>query len=190
MSNIFYDTEFVENGVTIDLVSIGMVAERNELYAIVADDQLIQRVAEHPWLTMNVLPHLPVKVVRNLDSIYHDHDGNRWHPVKYWEWDEAHPDFACVLPRKAIAAQVRSFILEHASPRLWAYYGAYDHVCLAQLYGRMLDLPHGVPMFTNEFMQEWHRAGQPPLPPKPKDAHNALADAQWLALAHTLLMNP
>jgi hypothetical protein len=60
-------------------------------------------------------------------------------------------------------------------------------VALAQLFGTMVDLPHGIPMYTNEFMQEWRRAGKPPLPGKPENAHNALADAAWLAAAHLLL---
>jgi hypothetical protein len=190
MTNLYYDTEFVDDGSTIELISIGMVSlppHTGELYYIVADDTMITRVAEHPWLTNHVLPHLPVKLTRNLEVLNGDQIGNRWHPVKHWEWDLNHPDFAYVVPKSVIRDEVRRFILNVEDPQLWAYFGAYDHVALAQLFGPMKDLPHGVPMYTNEFMQEWRRAGYPTLPPKPENAHNALADAAWLAAAHHVL---
>jgi hypothetical protein len=191
MTNLFFDTEFVEDGVTIDLVSIGMVSlppHSGELYYIVGDDKVIDRVAEHPWLTNHVLPHLPVRVVRNLGETMFDKHGNRWHPVKHWEWDQYHPDFKFVVPRSVIRDEVRRFILNVQDPQLWAYFGAYDHIALVQLFGTMVDLPDRIPMYTNEFMQEWRRAGSPRLPEKPDNAHNALADAAWLAAAHTVLV--
>ena len=56
MSRIFYDCEFLDDGKTIELVSIGMVAEDGrELY--------LQSVEFDPkqaneWVKENVLPHL------------------------------------------------------------------------------------------------------------------------------------
>lgn len=181
MTAIYYDCEFVEDGRTIDLVSIGMVCGDEFVYGIVADDDLIDRMIRHPWLSKNVLPHLPVKIAYG-DGVLTAQGYEA--PVKYWEWDEAHPDYLYVRPRKAIAARLRRFILSRKDPQLWAYFGAYDHIALAQLFGDMTDLPGGIPMYTNEFMQEWHRAGKPALPPRPQDAHHSLADAQWLAVAH------
>lgn len=190
MTDIYYDTEFVDTGRAIELVSIGMVSlppHTGELYYVVADDKVIDRVAAHPWLTNHVLPHLPVKLTRDLHTTNSDMNGNHWQPVKHWEWDLHDPDFALVVPKSVIRDEVRRFILARKDPQLWAYFGAYDHVALAQLFGPMVDLPRGVPMYTNEFMQEWRRAGSPRLPEKPKNAHNALADAAWLAAAHTVL---
>jgi hypothetical protein len=179
VTHIFYDTEFVEDGHTIDLVSIGMVRENEELYAIVADDQLIDRVARNPWLTMNVLPHLPVIVSRDLHRTVTDERGTTFSPVKHWEWDQKNPDFANVLPRKAIADLVRRFICSAPKPELWAYFGAYDHVVLCQLFGPIVDLPNGIPMYTHDLKQEQARLGFPALPGHPENAHNALADARW-----------
>ena len=51
-------------------------------------------------------------------------------------------------------------------------------VALAQLFGRMINLPPGIPMFTHELMQLWQDAGRPDKPEQ-KDAHTALADARW-----------
>jgi len=54
----FFDTEFYEDGQTIDLISIGMVADDGrEFYAINQDAQL-HRVS--PWVRQHVLPQLPL----------------------------------------------------------------------------------------------------------------------------------
>ncbi len=36
---------------------------------------------------------------------------------------------------------------------LYAYYGAYDHVALCWLFGKMIDLPEGFPMYTRDLKQ-------------------------------------
>src|SRR6266545_3223216 len=62
---IFYDTEFLEDGRTIELISIGMVADDGrELYlvneAIATDPRLYDRICRDGWLMANVIPHLPM----------------------------------------------------------------------------------------------------------------------------------
>lgn len=37
--------------------------------------------------------------------------------------------------------------------KLYGYYSAYDHVCLSWLYGKMIDLPSGFPMYTRDLKQ-------------------------------------
>lgn len=66
------------------------------------------------------------------------------------------------------------------SARHRAVGGAYDHVGLCQLWGRMIDLATGLPMFTNDIQQEARRLGVTwdELPPQPDGHHNALADAR------------
>ena len=53
----FYDTEFIEDGNTIELVSIGIVSERGEEYYAVSTDFDPQRA--NPWVRKNVLSKLP-----------------------------------------------------------------------------------------------------------------------------------
>jgi hypothetical protein len=84
------------------------------------------------------------------------------------------------LQRSEIRNAVRAFIANTPEPELWAWYGAYDHVLLAQLFGRMIDLPAGIPMWTNDLQQECHRLGDPQLPERDDDEHHALADARWV----------
>lgn len=60
---------------------------------------------------------------------------------------------------------------------LWAWYAAYDHVALAQLWGPMPVLPRQIPRFTKDLRQRWDDVGRPPLPAAP-ERHDALADAR------------
>jgi len=53
----FYDCEFIEDGKTIDLVSIGVVdAEGREFYAVSTE---FDDTRAGPWVRANVLPKLP-----------------------------------------------------------------------------------------------------------------------------------
>lgn len=53
----FYDTEFIEDGRTIDLVSIGIVAEDGREYYAVSTD--FDAAKAGPWVRENVLNQLP-----------------------------------------------------------------------------------------------------------------------------------
>lgn len=147
MRTIVYDTEFIEDGSTIDLISIGMVdAAGYEFYAISTEFDA-SKASE--WVQANVLTKLPP----------------RSDPV--WK------------SRAQIQREVYSYLIRvHDDVELWADYGAYDHVALAQLFGTMMDLPDGVPMFTHELQQLWEQAGQPPKPVNAGE-HNALDDARY-----------
>ncbi|MEV6401283.1 hypothetical protein AB0M39_42025, partial [Streptomyces sp. NPDC051907] len=150
------DLEFREDGTVIELVSIALVAEDGrELYAVNADmDQ--HAVRTHPWLGRNVWPQLPVvknpRGARGVDRL-----------------DLDHPD---VHPRRKIRRMAEEFFKATPDLDLWAYYGAYDHVCMAQLWGPMPALPSYVPMRTNDIAQELARLGDPPVPAQPEGEHH------------------
>lgn len=61
---IFFDTEFLEDGRTIDLLSIGMVREDGATYYAINADFNVARTT--PWLRENVLPviNLSPRVVK------------------------------------------------------------------------------------------------------------------------------
>ena len=172
-TRIWYDTEFVEDGRTIDLLSIAMVAEDGrELYRVLDEPDVIQRAIDRPWLRDNVVKYLPVTIL--------DAHGN-------WEWDKADEDWANTWPRDKVRLDVDHFIRETVKPELWAWYASYDHVCYAQLFGRMIDLPDGFPMWTNDLKQEVHRLGDPQLPESNQAEHHAMADARELRERHIWL---
>ena len=70
---------------------------------------------------------------------------------------------------------------------LWAWVGAYDHVVLCQLWGPMTALPPAIPRFTRELRQFWEERGSPRMPPRPRDAHDALVDARHNLLRFQLM---
>lgn len=145
MARIWFDTEFYENGRTIDLISIGMVREDGATYyAEVPDCYFICN--NDPWLVANVQPHL----------------GAADAPRKQ---------------RREIAEDIIAFAGEE--PEFWGYYADYDWVVLCQLYGRMIDLPEGWPMFCRDIKQRCMDVGNPKLPLQDGGEHNALADALW-----------
>ena len=166
----FYDTEFIEDGRTIDLISIGIVAEDGREYYAVHRDAPWKRIKKHEWLCANVLPSLPTL---HGDARLHAGRG----PLGLLDWQ--HPAFKRPA---SIASQVMDFLLadddSNHDRELWAYYSAYDHVALCQLWGPMIGLPDGVPMWTHDLMQLWENAGRPEKPEQVGE-HNALEDARW-----------
>ncbi|BCW61866.1 3'-5' exoribonuclease [Arthrobacter sp. StoSoilB22] len=150
----FYDTEFHENGHYIDLISIGIIAEDGrEYYAINASAQW-RTINQHPWLSENVVPHLP------------EPSSPEWK----MKWQ--------------IRDEVAAFLAGDDSAQLWAWYSAYDHVALAQLFGTMMDLPQGVPMYTNDVRSLVDFTGITELPKQGGTAHDALDDARHVKAMH------
>lgn len=64
----FYDTEFLEDGRTIELISIGIVCEDGREYYAVNADMPLERIRDHRWLMDNVLPSLPLREPGVLDK--------------------------------------------------------------------------------------------------------------------------
>jgi hypothetical protein len=174
VTRIYYDCEFVEDGVTVDLVSIGMVAEDGrELYAVSSEFNT-GNLLRNPWLVENVWQSLPLK----------QHPPGFKCRCRHGHLDTDHPD---VRPRAQIARAVAEFILATPDVELWAWYGAYDHVVLCQLWGAMVDLPKGVPMYTHDLQQECDRLGNPDMPEQTEGLHNALADARHVKVLAAFL---
>lgn len=164
---IFYDTEFIDDGKTIDLVSIGMVREDGtELYAVSSEFDVLN-LQTNPWLVENVWPSLPT----------YKHPGTLRCYCGPGHLDLDHPD---IRTRAQIARLIEEFILTTPDPQLWAYYSAYDHVALAQLWGPMRNLPEGIPMQTDDLVTLAKLAGlsTKDLPQQAEGQHNALADAR------------
>lgn len=154
----YYDTEFIEDGRTVDLISIGIVADDGrELYAV-NEDAPWDRINEHQWLMANVVPSLPT--TRSFGLVV----PNAADPV--------------VADREEIRRAVAAFLLSDADPELWAFFSSYDHLCLAQLFGTMMDFPLGLPMWTNDVRQWQHQLGVTVMPAQPGGVHNALEDAR------------
>jgi hypothetical protein len=88
-----------------------------------------------------------------------------------------------------MAQMVKVYCAGSTPPEFWGYYADYDWVAVAQLFGPMIDLPKGWPMFCRDIRQFAHHLGNPELPNQGKDEHNALDDARWNKAAHEYLVH-
>lgn len=148
----FLDTEFIEKPCTIQLISIGLVAEDGrelyQEYIFNADDAC-------EWVRENVIKHL------------------QWPPVDR---------LTAAMGRK----QILDFIGED-KPEFWGYYADYDWVAFCWVFGRMIDLPRHFPMYCRDLKQWLDEIGNPRIPFKPDEEHNALSDARWNRLVYNWL---
>lgn len=148
----WFDTEFIEDGKTIDLISIGIVAEDGrEFYAINSECDL-SRASD--WVKDNVIVHL------------------RASPENYLTRAQI---------KNAVLQFVNEYPITTGptKPEFWAYYADYDWVALCQLFGAMIDLPKGWTMYCRDVKQLCDDLGNPELPKQKTTEHHALADAKW-----------
>ena len=92
----FYDCEFIEDGRTIDLLSLGMVTETGEELYLVSTECDTSRA--NPWVQRNVLPKLPNpsdsawcdrRTMRErITAFWKHHDDG--HPMELWAWVAAY----------------------------------------------------------------------------------------------------
>jgi hypothetical protein len=170
---IDYDMQIVERGrgLTMELVSIGLVREDGAyMYAI--NEECLSNVMRHPWLATTAVPHLPI---RSDDTFI-------------FEWNKEHEEYQYVLALDRLIAEVLKFITENDKPDLWAYYGAYKHVVLSQLFGSQAERPARMPMFTHELQQLSEERPHVLLPAVPENTFHAMADARWVNEARLALM--
>ena len=116
---------------------------------------------------------------------------SEWDPLAVHPWVRDHvvpqlPPAPSWKPRSVIRGELEEFLTGDVV--LWAWYGAYDHVALCQLWGEMPELPRSVPRVTLDVQQLWQHLGRPVLPKQEAGLHDALADARhcklrWEALA-------
>lgn len=170
----FLDTEFHEDGKTIDLISIGIVAEDGrEFYAVNAEADY-DRIWTEPgaaWVRENVMPQI---------------------------------DRSIAMSRAWIAQNVVNFVSSRlviergtlsVSPiepiEFWGYYADYDWVAFCQLFGRMIDLPKHFPKYCRDIKQLLDSFADPcgnlPKLPPCENEHHALADARWNKKAYEYL---
>lgn len=184
MNNYFIDTEFMELGPTqpIQLISIGIVCDDGREYYGEVDE--FRHSDATPWLAENVVPflHQPKK-------------GCYWHsPTPEQIQQTIAEKCSCWEnpgPRKSryqLAQDIVEFMSPDSHPKVWAYFGSYDWVVFAQIWGIMKNLPKGYPYYCRDlkqWMDELH-VKKEDLPSQ-VNKHNALSDARWNAQVHSVL---
>jgi len=165
MHRYFYDWEFQEQQdpktglTTIFPISLGMVGDDGrELYLVNKTyfqwefDGLV-RTSE--WVEKNVIDHISSTDMSQCG----------------YEFSE----FGHII-KNFIEDTFQGKVLDRRYVELWGYFAAYDHVCLAQCFGSMIQLPDSIPMHTKDLKQ---LVGGKQIGFKPEDEHHALSDARW-----------
>lgn len=153
----WFDTEFMEDGKTIELLSIGIVAQDGRTLYLEAAWAYHSRA--NAWVKANVISKLGAD--RNL-----------------------------VVSREKMQHALIEFVGEDPKPEFWAWYGAYDWVALCQIFGTMMDLPEGFPMYVRDVKQLCDMLGNSKLAEQPEhEKHHALNDALWTRDAWFHLMH-
>ncbi len=172
----FIDTEFIEKPNTIELISIGVVAEDGREYYAVNTECNCTNADD--WVKENVLGKMPEynKVYNDLRS--QNHKGS---------------DYA----GKKTIADIKKELLHFCGQNnnaieqceFYGYYADYDWVIFCWIFGKMIDLPKGFPMYCKDLKQMYDER-KPTIPkPQQENEHNPLADAKWNYELYKLLQN-
>jgi hypothetical protein len=108
----------------------------------------------------------------------YDHSGTTpWlqeNVMPYIDWTRA-------VPFDEIKQGIIDYIGIDDKPEFWAYYADYDWVVFCQIFGSMIDLPKGWPMYCRDLKQWADEIGldKKAYPAKPVHEHHAIADAEW-----------
>ena len=156
----FLDTEFIEYPNTIQLISIGFVADDGREYYAISSEYDYNVASD--WVKDNVIEPIYKETYRNVEiDVFH----------KY-----------CGIPNYIIADEIKNFVgypdYKNGKPEFWGYFADYDWVSFCWLFGAMIDLPEGFPMYCNDLIQVLKQYNLPKLP-KPEGEHNALVEAKW-----------
>lgn len=182
----FIDEEFIEDGVTIDLISIGIVCEDGrELYLQSADfdpHMASQWVKDNVFGSLILCPHVIPQCTKDIYANRLAHGG--WggqcmFKGPYGDIIGAHADCPW-RTRLQIKNEILAFmdIEKYGKPELIGFYSAYDHVTFCQIFGAMADLPQGFPMYTFDLQQYCDMLGTSQLPSQTEGKHHALCDAK------------
>ena len=212
---------------TIDLISIGIVCEDGrEYYAISKDFNLkeawnrFQRKEQTMFEKQNAFKGKKEYWIRDnvLKSIYTELEKKEIDNYKGFTdpiYDlELSFNYSCLKrlikkygkSNKQIAEDIKDFVFKGQGQKIrfdnsiqfYGYYSDYDWVVFCWLFGHMIDLPKGFPMYCNDLQQTmkeicdrkangiqkvsdniYNSIKTYPNYPKQVNEHNALADARW-----------
>lgn len=181
----FLDTEFIENGKTIDLISIGIACEDNRTLYLQNSECDFSKASD--WVWRNVFPHLKHFDMRGKRSCRErkEHYDSGLGTRAYTQCSTNPNDPCPWANRSEIRDAVYEFcnVEKHGKPEFWGYYADYDWVVFCQLFGSMIALPNGFPMYCRDLKQFIDYMGNPRV--ETSDIHHALNDAEWIMETHS-----
>jgi hypothetical protein len=166
----FLDTEFIETVGHIELISIGIVAEDGREYYAVHTEADLKNADQ--WVNDNVLAKMP-----EYNKGYHD-------LRKGGGSDEKYGKKSIVDIRKELHfwCGQENNVVEKCE--FYGYFADYDWVVFCWIFGRMINLPKGFPMYCRDLKQMMDEKNNPTIKqhsnyPTQEKEHNALEDARW-----------
>lgn len=181
--NYYIDTEFIEGFHKplfgkrrhfIDLISIGIVCEDGRTYSAISNEYNYKDADE--WVKQNVILPLYIETVHG-DNRNH-YDVNNFHKsygkshkqiaeeivkfvypeymsvdYKVSHFDITTPDGIVLMRERGNSEMSYWMDTNYLNPKFYAYYADYDWVLFCSLFGRMIDLPKGFPMYCNDLKQ-------------------------------------
>jgi hypothetical protein len=204
----FLDTEFIEGFHKplfdkkrhfIDLISIGIVAEDGREYYAVSKEFDLKYIWNNKdtWVKENVLKPLHAELCKKVGMYGKTYHWYLFEPFTIKSMKNLLRWYG--KSNKQIAEEIKQFVYkpfldansvlssDNWYPKdvnFYGYYSDYDWVVFCSLFGRMIDLPKGFPMYCldlkqmmdeRKLSQEWKRK----YCPDPENEHNALVDARW-----------
>jgi hypothetical protein len=154
----FIDTEFIERGPRHPIELISIGIVCEDGRTFYAISSEFDPSHASEWVRENVLSHLEPEKTRSTVT--------------------------------ELARQIYVFtspLVYGSKPEFWGYYADYDWVVFCQIFGTMVDLPKGFPMYCRDIKQWCVELGNPQLPAQDSTEHNALNDAKWNKVAWEFL---
>lgn len=219
--NIYLDTEFIASFRKplfgrrrhfIDLISIGLVDEAGRTYYAISKDFDLDYAWNDQWVRKNVLLPIHEELCKQVGAFGKTYFYNLFEPFTKGSLKTLLKWYG--KTDRQIANDIRGFVygpavadgdglcgadndiewwLKGNTINFYGWYADYDWVLFCSLFGRMIDLPKGFPMYCRDLKQmfdekgltkEWKLANCP----DPIGEHNALIDAKWNKQMHELLI--
>jgi hypothetical protein len=184
----FIDEEFIDDGRTIDLISIGIVSSDGREYYAQSAEFNPNNASE--WVKGNVFPHLKLCSWANTtQDMRHPYRNDIRYHKAHGQCVDQQRGIVHNCPwrdREQIKRELIAFMSpEHyGAPELWGWCCAYDYVALCQLFGTMMDIPGDWPHYIRDvqYLLDMDSIDDSDLPVQQGDNHNALADAKYIKL--------
>lgn len=173
----FLDTEFLEGTQkswfgrntkpTIDLISIGIVAEDGREYYAISKDFNLKEAWSRFQLEDDISVGVRIGCLPNKKKVYWIRENvlkNLFINPNYFASElMTYKEFKKLINKygksnKQIAEEINEFTNETnvnkgQSPKFYGYYADYDWVVFCWLFGKMIDLPKGFPMYCIDLKQ-------------------------------------
>lgn len=184
----YVDTEFIDDGKTIDLISMGIVCEDGRELYLQSSEFTIDKAS--PWVRENVLMYL------ELCPYINQPPGSLYSLGTIFGAQSQHKKGQCLdqvyglrhrCPWRTRTQLKRDLLGFFGFPsstsegiELRGWITSYDYVAFAQVFGTMLDVPAGFPHYIADLQMLLDAQGitDDMLPPQEEGQHHALEDAR------------